>query len=220
MRRPEHNAGMSGQSDPGVERFKPTVGYWLGVVGIVGLVVAAVLTIYTSRSLAAVATVFALLWCALVVWVSLVRPAVHAYSDHLLLRNMLRDTEVPWHLVDDVAIRQTTRVYVDDRVHHGIALGRSTRSMMQANLPPRGAGAARFFGLQGVQDQAKKPTLMGIDVTAMHYADFVEIRLMELAKERAEASRQRNAVARLWVRAEATALVVLGVVTAVLIALA
>jgi hypothetical protein len=212
---------MSSRSETGVERFKPTAGYWLGVVGIVGLVLAAAMTIYVSRSTAAVATVLAMLWCALVVWVALVRPAVHAHGDHLLLRNMLRDTEVPWHLVDDVAVRQTTRVYVDDRVHHGIALGRSTRSMMKQSLPSGGgSGAARLLGLHAIQDQANKPTLMGIDVSAMHYADFVEIRLMELAKERAEASRKRPIVDRRWVRLEATSLVVLGVVTAIVIALA
>jgi hypothetical protein len=211
---------MSSRSETSVERFKPTAGYWLGVVGIAGLVVAAAMTIYSSRSIAAVATVLAMLWCALVVWVALVRPAVHAYGDHLLLRNMLRDTEVPWHLVDDVAVRQTTRVYVDEQVHHGIALGRSTRSMMKQSLPSGGGGAARLLGLQAIQDQATKPTLMGIDVSAMHYADFVEIRLMELAKERAEASLKRPIVDRRWVRLECTSLVVLGVVTAVVIALA
>jgi hypothetical protein len=170
----------------------------------------------------AAATAAVLAWFALVVWMSLVRPAVHAHRDHLLVRNMLSDTEIPWHLIDDVSVRQTTRVYVADTVYHGIGMGRSTRSIMMDNLgrsPRRGGGSVGLGGRALPEpEQPRSGTRAALD--QVRFPDFVEARLVELANERADASRARPTVRTRWARVEATAFVVLTVVAAALVVLA
>ena len=211
---------MGTRSAGPVERFHPTVGRVLGVVGAVALSLGALLTAFAGSTWAAAAAVAGMAWGALVVYVALIRPTVHAYDDHLLLRNMLRDTEVPWHLVDDVAVRQTTQVYVDDEVHHGIGVGRSARQMVRSVHRERFDRSGGFLGLGGVRDLSDRPTLEHAASTAMSYPDYVEIRLLELAKERGPGSTGRHRVERHWVPVETAGLAVLGVIFVLLVVIA
>ena len=181
-----------------VERFHPTSGVWLGWVGIVGLLGSAVIVLWSSTSFGSVASAVGLCWGALVVWLTLLRPTLRAHPDHLLLRNILRDTEVPWHLVDDVVVRHTLRVYVDDDVHHGVSMSRSTRQMLRQGRPDAPRSVLNILGNRSMEEFSHSPTLSGTYQSAMDYPDFVETRLMELATKRAEASRQREAVTVRW----------------------
>jgi len=183
---------------PEVERFHATSGTWLGWVGVVSLLGCAVLVLWSSTSLGSVAATIGLCWGALVVWLALLRPTLRAHPDHLLLRNILRDTEVPWHLVDDVVVRHTLRVYVDDEIHHGVAMSRSTRQMLRQGMPNAPRGLLNILGSRSMEEHAQSPTLSGTYQSSMDYPDFVEIRLMELAEKRAEASRERAAVTQRW----------------------
>ncbi len=209
--------------DPGhVERFRPTSGYWLGWIGIVGLVGAAVLTVSTtgSVSLGVVATAVGLCWGALLVWLTMVRPAVRAEREHLLIRNILRDTEVPWHLIDDAVVRHTLRVYAGDEVHHGLAMSRTTRQMLREG----GGGSQRsvlsFMGSAKLEELNTQPTLEGTYQSSMNYADFVEIRIAELVTKRKGESRGREAVTRRLALVEAALLGALTLTTVVLIVVA
>ena len=161
-----------------IERFKPTVGRWWGLVGLVmiAFVVYAVVSSGTDPASLAVA-----LGACIIGWATfaaLVRPTVHAYEDHLLLRNALTDKRLPWSKITDVAVKQTLCVYTGIDKHHGIAIGKSARYLM------RGQKRAQSLTLSKAQeDFATRPTMEGSDVTGMHYADYVAIRVEGLAKQ-------------------------------------
>ena len=201
-----------------VERFSPTVGRWMGVFGVSGLLLAALLTVWLGQSAAAVVACVVLLWGALVVHIALVRPTVHAYDDHLLLRNMLRDVEVPWHLIDDVAVRQTTQVYVGAQVHHGIAIGRSVRQMVKEHHRERLDSSGGLLGMGRLAALADQRTLEHSASTAASYPTYVETRLAELAGQQTVASRDRERVLRRWALLEAGALAVATAAMLVLLA--
>src|SRR5690349_10196585 len=85
-----------------LERFKPTTGLFVGVVG---LLIAAftlgyvVLSVHTTVGLRlGLGAVFG----AVVVWVSQLRPRVTAYTRDLHLKGSLRDARVPYVLIDEV----------------------------------------------------------------------------------------------------------------------
>lgn len=155
---------------------------------------------------------------AFVNYVALVRPSMRAYEDHLLVRNMLSDTEVPWHLVDGVAVRQTTRIHVDGDVLHAVGIGRSARSVRAEH---RGAGD-RSPGVLGVE------RLLGMSTEAVEaagsrptgYPDYVQTRLADLVTQLGPASVGRTAVRHRWAVPETAALVVLTVLFALLAVLA
>jgi hypothetical protein len=194
-----------------VERFSPTVGRWMGVFGAACLLLAALLTAWLGQSASAVVACVVLLWGALVVHIALIRPTVHAYDDHLLLRNMLRDTEVPWHLIEDVAVRQTTQVYVGPAIHHGIAIGRSARQMVRQHHRERLDGSGAMLGMGRLAALADQRTLEHSASTAASYPTYVETRLAELAGQQKVASRER---ARLRQRPPTKNVLALAVATA------
>ena len=164
-----------------VERFKPTAGRWWGVIGLamVAFVVVAVVSSGVDAPTLAVAAGAALLGWA--TYAALVRPTVHAYEDHLLLRNALTDVRLPWRKISDVDVRQTLCVYTGADKHHGIAVGKSARYLMR--------GEKRQQSLMSTPQEEKfaaKPTMTGSDVTGMHYADYVQVRIESLAKQQAK----------------------------------
>lgn len=127
---------MTEQPQPELlERFKPTGGRWLGVAGMVMLVIlgAAIASTGLDRSngalLAALALVLALVWAALV------RPGLRAYDDHLLIRNPWSDVHIPWSEITDVEVRQTLQIYAGGKRHHCVAVGKSTRKLALGDRP-------------------------------------------------------------------------------------
>jgi hypothetical protein len=168
-----------------LERFVSSGLRLLGVVGLVTVGIWLGLTLAggdIGRSLDVLVGLAAL---ALFCWVALVRPAVHAYEDHLLLRNLLRDIEVPWHLVDSVRVSQTLRVEAEDRIWHGVAISRSARSEMRAQRSDRRPGGATAVGASS-------------QVYSVEYTDFVADRIRHLSSEQAQVSRRRPHVIRRW----------------------
>lgn len=175
-------------TDPAlIERFKPTIGRWWGVVGMVmvAFVVAAVTSSGTDPASLAVAVGAVFIgWAA---YAALVRPTIHAYDDHLLLRNALSDLRLPWKLITDVDVKQTTCVYTGAEKHHGIAIGKSARYLI------RGENRARSLSSSGAQEKfSERPTMTGSDVTGMHYADYVVIRIDSLRRERERDARSEG----------------------------
>lgn len=115
-----------------VHAFKPTSGTILGFVGlaIAGLVV--VLVLLGERSVMGLRTALGAALVALFIWMVLLRPRVTAYAETLVLRNMASDVHVPLAAIDDVAVRHTLNVHVDDQRYSCPGIGRSTRSMVRA----------------------------------------------------------------------------------------
>ncbi len=119
------------------ERFRPTAGRVVGVCYAGVLVLAAGLTAWRGDSPAAAAATAGMVEALLVVHAMFLRPVLVAHDDHLLLRNMLSDTAVPWHRLDDVVVRRhTTKVFVGDGVHYGTGSGRWRREQVATSRPP------------------------------------------------------------------------------------
>lgn len=161
-----------------VERFKPTIGRWWGLFGIVmiAFIVVAVVSSGTDPATLAVA-----LGACLIGWATfaaLVRPTAHAYEDHLLLRNALTDVRLPWRKITDVDVKQTLCIYTGIDKHHGIAIGKSARYLMRGEKR-----AQSLTSSKSQEDFASRPTMEGSDVTGMHYADYVVVRIDALSKQ-------------------------------------
>lgn len=185
------NGGVVSRESALVERFKPTVGRWWGLFGLamVAFIVVALVSSGTDPASLAVA-----LGACLIGWATfaaLVRPTVHAYEDHLLLRNALTDLRLPWRKITDVDVKQTLCIYIGAEKYHGIAIGKSARYLM------RGEKRARSLTTSKAQeDFASRPTMEGSDVTGIHYADYVVIRIDSLSKQQGE--RGLESVERTW----------------------
>ncbi|MGI8675749.1 MAG: hypothetical protein ACR2JT_02325 [Nocardioidaceae bacterium] len=197
-----------------IEKFQPSAGRWFGVVGIGVLCVLAVLLVADHRSAGTVATAVGFVLFALTMWVSMVRPTVHAYTDHLLVRNLVSDVVVPWHLIRDAEVRQTLRVYSRDRVVNAVAVGRTVRQQVRASRPGLGVGTS--FGM-GRSQAALGPVRTAENQHSVAYQDFVAERIMLLAGLQKEASRHHPSVVRRWAYVEIAALI--GVAVAFVIVL-
>ena len=198
-----HGGSMSAvaaSSSRVLERFAPSGLRVLGQAGLAALGVWIGVTLAGGDVGESLDMLVILAALALFSWVALVRPTVHAYEDHLLLRNLLRDIEVPWHLVDSVWVSQTLRVEADDRMWHGVAISRSARTELRSQRSGGGGGEATAAS----------------QVYAPEYTDHIADRIRHLASEHAEVSRRRPHVTRRWARAE---LALIGLLAAAAVAL-
>jgi len=180
-----------------LERFKPTIGRWLGIVGLGLLAILAVAIGTTGLDTATIVALVVIALVAVLVLSALVRPRINAYEDHLLLRNAWSDVRIAWHSISDVDVRQTLRVYVGTDLHHGVAIGKSTRKLLKGNLRG-GSLTSTMFGSSRGDELASRPTLMGADVRGMQYADYVVIKIGSYSSAQAHASQDREPVTRTW----------------------
>lgn len=202
-----------------VEHFRPTSGSRVGWVGIVLLLALAVQSL-SGGSLSAVAAAAGLGWCALGLWIGLVRPRVLAYGDHLLLRNELRDAVIPWHLVDGIVVRQTLRVHAGDDVCQCAAISRGARGRPRVRRATS-TWAGPMFGVEGMVKGLGSTSTAdpGVQITA-DYPDYVETRLRELTSQRVRASSSRPEVTTRWAAVPTAAFAAATAVAAALIGVA
>lgn len=205
---------MSGAADSVlIERFQPTNGRWFGIVGVLVIAVLLALVVADGGFSADSAAVGAgLVLFAVAMYVALVRPTLHAYTDHLLVRNLVSDTHVPWHLIRDAEVRQTLRVYTGDKVVHAVGIGRTARQQMRINASSSGGGAGTgaMLGMSRVEKHATQGG-PSAEYGSIEYVDFVADRVLALAKQQQEASRHRPAILRRWAYLEIGALGLLAV---------
>lgn len=116
-----------------VERFRPTSGRLTGALGLV--VAGTVLLVGVVERdqgfplwLMAVAVLAAVL-----VWTSMLRPALWATREHLVMRNMLETVTIPLAAVESYQVRQVLVVLAGDRRHVSTVLGRSWRKVALGN---------------------------------------------------------------------------------------
>lgn len=182
-----------------VHDFRPTSGTLLGVLGLVvaGLVV--VLVLVGERTAVGLRAALAAALVAVLVWMVLLRPRVKLYDDALVLRNPASDVHIPLAKVDDVTIRHTLVVLVDDDRYSCPGIGRSTRSMIRSS----GTGPGGLSGPAASKGNE-------------HYVRFVETTIEELARSaRRDARAEPPAVTRRWAVPELTAAGILLVIIAV-----
>ncbi|WP_418063821.1 hypothetical protein [Pimelobacter simplex] len=182
-------------------------------VGVVGLVVAAVfVAVGLLREgdgrlppwLLAAGALFGVL-----TWSVLVRPSVVLHPVHLELRNVLRDTAIPYGLIAAVRVEHMTVVEAGGRRYLGTGLGRARRSVRR-----EGAGAgdgsavdvlARFGSTFDASDR---------DHTSI--GGLVQTKIQHRVWHAEGAVRELGAVRQRWAWPELTLLAVLALATVVL----
>jgi hypothetical protein len=105
-----------------IESFAPTAGRVLGILTLaIGAVILLdiVLEWRTWDGFTAATIVIAL---SAVVWLALVRPCVVAYEEALVLRNILSDTWIPWHLIESATIAPVLDLKAAGEHHRSAAI--------------------------------------------------------------------------------------------------
>ncbi len=154
-------APLQDDSDEVVERFHPTSGRvtgWLTVV-LAGVVVLAGL-VYLDEGFPPWLTAAAAL-LGVLAWAAMLRPALWATHEHLVMRNLAETLHVRLAAVEEMAVRQVLVVRAGDRRWVSTVVGRPWRKAITARGTPGASGDA-------------------VPQEGMPYADFVENRLYEL----------------------------------------
>lgn len=165
--REEIMARLQDDGEAVVERFQPTSGRlsgWSAVALSATLVVAAV--VYRDQGFPVWVGAAALL-VGVLAWASMLRPALWATEEHLVMRNLGETVHIRLAAVEEMAVRQVLAVRAGDRRLVSTVLGRTWRKTVTSRRDP----------------SAEEGTREG-----MHYADWAEQRLRELvdvARERA-----------------------------------
>ena len=148
------------ERDRVVERFHPTSGRvtgWL-TVGLAAVVVLAGLA-YRDDGFPTWVAAGALL-VGVLAWAAMLRPALWATDEHLVMRNLVETVHIRLAAVEEMAVRQVLAVRAADRRWVSTVVGRSWRKAITAR--PSASGEAR---------------------EGMAYADFVETRLYDLVDQ-------------------------------------
>lgn len=163
-------------------RFKPTTGTYVGWAGLALAVGAAVWMAVSVHSVGGLRVGVGAVFMGVVVWVTQVRPRVTAYPSTLLMRGSLRDTWVPYVLIDEVTMGQTLNVWVGRRRYVCIGIGRSIGADTRQKMRASGQG---LFGTHKLASLGGAPAPQ----RAMSYHSFVLTRITDLV---AAARRHRD----------------------------
>ena len=160
-------ASLQDDHDAVVERFQPTSGRvsgWMTVVLAAVLVVAGVA--YADDGFPLWVTAGGLL-VGVLAWAAMLRPALWATHEHLVMRNLTETVHIRLAAVEEMAVRQVLAVRAADRRFVSTVVGRSWRKTLQSRHRPGGVDTGDVVA----------PT------EGMHYADFVENRLFDLVEK-------------------------------------
>lgn len=154
-------------SDEQPERFAPTSGRVMGVVGLL-LAVLVVGFGLADPDLGFADWVIALSALGgVLVWAAVLRPRVSLVGEHLELRNMLETALIPLAAIEELAVRQLLAVRAGDKRFLCPALGKSRRQLRGRPAFGSGAVAGR---LRSKPADAR---------TTVDFADFVEQRIRQ-----------------------------------------
>jgi hypothetical protein len=142
---------------PEIETFATPAGRYLGYIVVGAAAVLCVLGLNSQGTDAFGLVGFCIAFAALA-WVSLIRPRVTAHQNGLLLRNMLRDTFLPWAMIKSCRAAQTLQIGTRDKIYHGLGL---TKSARQASREARQRDKSRtIVGPNlGMSSMASAPTM-------------------------------------------------------------
>lgn len=152
-------APLQDDSDEVVERFHPTSGRvtgWLTVALAAVVVLAGLVYLDDGFPLWVVA---AGLLMGVLAWAAMLRPALWATQEHLVMRNLAETVHVRLAAVEEMAVRQVLVVRAGDRRLVSTVVGRPWRKAITARSTPG--------SVEALQE-------------GMPYADFVENRLYDL----------------------------------------
>ena len=158
-----------------VERFHPTSGRVTVVLVLLLAGVVVVVGVADPGSVAAPVIAGAVL-AAVLAWASMLRPALWATPDHLVMRNMLETVQVPLAAVEQLAVRQALAVRAGEKRYVSTVVGRPWRKAVRS----------------GRSGHAAAPAAGEVPAAGLPYADFVEQRLHQLMEQAREAAGVRS----------------------------
>ncbi|MGI8701261.1 MAG: PH domain-containing protein [Nocardioidaceae bacterium] len=209
---------------PRTERFILPMGRYLGYVAVVAAAVLIVFVVISDGGYARGFVCFSLAF-ALLSYVVLIRPEVTANRNGLLMRNMLRDTFLPWASVKGCRVAQTLQVSTRDKIYHGLGVSRSARA---ANKERRHARRETPVGPNtGLSPVRFMPASIAAPSTGVNMAKqehvienaftHTEERIGTLAMEHAAATADQSpVVAWDWIPVAALGAAVVAVIVAVI----
>jgi hypothetical protein len=172
-----HNPGEAPVTAAVTERFPPTNGQVSGYLCLavtLGILALALLPWDAGRPLG---VAIVALFGTLLVWASMLRPAIWATERTLVLRGMFHTDEVPLGLIDRVVISQVVAISAGGKRYLSPAVGYTARQKIKAKRRAvAGGDAAR--------------------TAADSYQVYVEERIAQLAKEDRERFGPTDAVVR------------------------
>ena len=136
-----------------IERFKPTTGAFVGWSGVVLAVGTVVYVLVNEHNRFGLQLGLAAAFAGVVVWVTQLRPRVTAYPDTLLMQGSIRDTHVPYVLIDEVAMAQTLNVWVGRKRYVCVGIGKSIGYDMRQRV--RSQSGNTLFGSRAYQFTGK-----------------------------------------------------------------
>ena len=160
-------ARLQHDDDAVVEHFQATSGRvtgWMTVVLAAVLVVAGIA--YADEGFPLWVTAAGLL-VGVLAWAVMLRPALWATHEHLVMRNLAETVHIRLAAVEEMAVRQVLAIRAADRRFVSTVVGRTWRKTLQSRHRPGGVDTG----------SALAPT------EGMHYADFVENRLFDLVEK-------------------------------------
>jgi hypothetical protein len=135
-------------------------------------------------------TVYVAVVVAVVSWVVLVRPSVSSNANGVVLRNMLRDTFVPWSKIERCRVVQTLQIATEDQQRfHGLGLSRSARSMVKKSygrtslMVPGVMFGRAGRGLETATPKAPDRPMSQRVQDVVVYQDYVEDRISARARQ-------------------------------------
>lgn len=147
--------------DDVVERFHATSGHVTGWMTLVVAVVVAVAGVAYLDDGFPAWVVGAALLVGVLAWAAMLRPALWATEEHLVMRNLAETVHIRLAAVEEMAVRQVLAVRAADRRWVSTVVGRSWRKAVTTRTTGGASGDT-------------------VPRDEMPYADFVENRLHEL----------------------------------------
>lgn len=177
------------------------------VIGVIGLAVAALIVLDVLiewRTREGFVTAGYLVAGGAVIWTGLVRPSVIAREDVLVLRNFVRDTWIPWHLVTGASSHQGLQVEVGERSYRSVAVypGPERKALRRARTrveawPGPSAGSSGGGSSGGGLPGGGLPGGAGSDADLSQLGQATR-QVEQMMTEYAEASRSRERVRQRW----------------------
>ncbi|HYF73021.1 MAG TPA: hypothetical protein VD864_09375 [Nocardioides sp.] len=198
----DHNRESTTMTEPGehdvVERFHATNGRFSGYLGLAAAGLAVVLALQSWGGEHPPVVVVAALLGAVLVWASLLRPAVWVTRDHLVMRGMFHTDHLPLGRITTVVIGQVLAVPVAGKRYASPVIAYTARQMLRSS-----------------RARDKAPA-----TATDSYQVFVEERILHLAQQHREVhGESEEPVRRTWAWPEIAAVLVLTAALAVAIAL-
>jgi hypothetical protein len=166
-----------------LQRFRPTNGRAMGVLGIVLCAALGAVFVTSASPATAVPATLACAFAALLVWAAMLRPNVAATSRELRMRTMFETVEIPLASIDTVLVRRYLLVRSGGRKYICPAISRSLRKTVRSEMKWTGGGGNLLMPGVAADGGARSSVAQDTgDQRDVAYPDFVEQQIQQLAR--------------------------------------